>query len=510
MPRRPAFARIALLAAVVASAPLVTATAAEASVAAVIAPYSAGSLSDDGSADLDGDRLGDIVQKTTDGSDTTFGVRRSSDGHLLWQHTTQLQIAHVRVLRVGQPARPGLLVETFTSVLKPGTNPSVYDETVQLLAYDGRTGQQLWQWQRTGQHQVDYASPDVKTNLPEVVGVLPGAVGKNSSVLVSITTDSVSRALVVSGSDGSAKTIGTPPPRTQIARVGLVGDLDGDGHGDVGLTYEDRNIETRSSTTGALIWARLGVMTASYQLTVQRLAVTTGGTDAVLVHNDKDTVLNGNNGHLIATLSRGFTQPMGDADGDGMADTLTHGTNYSSTAISESFEAFSSRTGKLLWKRSVSIPRSDFSGYTVRVTEAGDVQPDGARDFYVEMYKFQGSNHTVTDSRFSVVSGHDGSVTNGQPLGTPLRASIDAKGDDFALVTANQSLKATVYDGQTRTVVWTYQRSAPSPINLETYLAAQFTADQRADLLLVTDTGGTTKLSLVDGATHTVRWAVVG
>jgi hypothetical protein len=320
--------------------------------------------------------------------------------------------------------------------------------------------------------------------------------------------------VVVSGVDGSAQTVATPPPNTQLSTLAVLGDLNADGHADVGLTYDQHLIVARSSTTGALIWSRLSPST-DYISGVERVPAGPGGVDAVLMHGSTsqdsvEAVLNGQNGHQISTLMGVYTQPIGDADGDGLSDLVYRRTNFTETQQSEEFTAYSSRSGHQLWDRTL-IMHGEFPNFIIdRVTPAGDVHGDHVADFYVEMHLYSNSYPAnVLESRHYIVSGRNGSVSNGSAIGTPLSSSVDGHGDDFAAVTSNRNLAATVYDGATRTAVWTYQRSAAKPISAETYGASDMTGDGHADLFLVASTGSTTDLSLIDGTTHNLRWRVV-
>src|SRR3954470_3211399 len=74
--------------------------------------HTALSLSPDGTSDLDGDGLGEVIAQVS-APGPRIEVRRGVDGALLWTRSGSPGV--FQVMRVGAPSRPGLVISSLAA-----------------------------------------------------------------------------------------------------------------------------------------------------------------------------------------------------------------------------------------------------------------------------------------------------------------------------------------------------------------------------------------------------------
>jgi hypothetical protein len=468
----------------------------------------AAALSPDGTADLDGDGRGDVVQT----SNSAVGVRRGIDGQLLWSHPVS-DARTVVAVRLGSPARPGVLVVSQRDDITKRTVNRVMvttrdDRTLTLTAFDGATGGQLWKLTRTGTfHQIDGTS----SQFPAYADVLPSWGPRASRMVLTSTTFPGTAPVqpeVVSGANGSVTDAGAGVKQRYV--VGALGDVNGDGYADVGIANNPSGdgagrLEARSSTNGTTLWTSSDTPDRPFVFHLIRDVNGDGRADilATRASDDEkattDQVIDGHTGAGLVALPKAHTFPIGDITGDGRIDFGWYLFDTPPSVPNEYglFAAYDGRTGNELWSQeyATDVDRA------LDMRPAGDVQPDGIADLYFQTND-SGNHHYVVNMR-------TGAFADGPAVGIPLQASVDGVGDDFASVVGIASgFTATAYDGRSRSVLWSVTQPTPTSA-VGSVAAAQLTGDNRADVLMSTDDGhGHVTATAIDGATHAVLWSV--
>src|SRR4051794_15361925 len=106
--------------------------------------WPARAVSGDGTVDLDGDGKADAVSLIMQTSgDATVAIRRGYDGQVIWQWSPGAGQCYIGlgVMRIGKPARPGVVLAYAES----GATRS----TLHLTAIEPLTGKTLWTWAET-------------------------------------------------------------------------------------------------------------------------------------------------------------------------------------------------------------------------------------------------------------------------------------------------------------------------------------------------------------------------
>ncbi|MDX6286450.1 MAG: hypothetical protein QOG53_1935 [Frankiales bacterium] len=447
----------------------------------------------DGTADLDGDGLGDVIERRGEQGATavtTIGVRRGYDGHNYWSMQTPAdQFIGVAPMRFGTPARRGLVVATMS---RPTTTPTT-TITMHITAYDGPTGALVWQWSSKAIAN--------QANWPYVRGLLAGPAGAASNVLVAAGGN----LILIDGANGR------PHVLTSSAAVGsditAVDDLDGDRYNDV-VSLSPSGLAAWSSSTGRLLWRRSDLGVHSFDVVPD---VSGDGRRDLLFHSGSVLALNAATGatQWQANVSTEFDH-LGDANGDHREDFVFAQQYQTETSTNVRFTALSGRDASVLWRRTISTPGQppENSGaiYWSLPTRC-DVDADGALDIPTATYMpdAAGKYHLyMVNGRDGTL--HDGTVDLGSGVTDCLGLSVDGNGDDYATDHPQGAEGAlAVIDGRTRKTIWT----TPTPVHGSAWpLAAQLTADNRADVLVSVYSSNpqVDEIRVVDGATGKVRW----
>lgn len=435
-----------------------------------------------GVTDLDGDGHGDImVEEERPTSEMQF--RRGTDGALLWSLPLDHQLV-LGVIRAGG-GRPAVLTEQYPSRL--------------LRALDAPTGNVAW------------SSNALAPGQSLVLGYLPGKPWQPTRILVGRPADVGYRPIVVSGRDGTSRKVGLPG-----AEVRAVGDEDGDGYADFVLA-NGNELEVRSSTTGKAVWVR--VFAGSPEVFPSVLPDVTGDHRGDILAMDQSglttraTAVDGHTGANLWTMSQPSTdlKSLGDANHDGHTDLVT----IDSGGCQAIATAYSGLSGKVLWQRSFANPPAlcQQRDYAPGAELAGDVNADRVFDVLVQTDGFNGPRvEEMVDGRTGNPlweSTVPDAATNGE---TGLGTSFDGAGEDLTIDWLIPAV--TVYDGRTNAQLF----SVPMRDDVweRSQQAGQLTDDNQPDLAFatypydntITWTGRPVQVGVVDGQTHSVRWAV--
>jgi hypothetical protein len=205
------------------------------------------------------------------------------------------------------------------------------------------------------------------------------------------------------------------------------------------------------------------------------------------VGKDSDIVIDGGTGTTMWTALNQHLVSFGDIDGDGGTDLLGTAGFYSCGRVQT---LYAGGTGAKLW-------RHIFADGYVCAFPAGDVQADGVPELAVSVGVSPGS--TV------LLNGRDGhklwAVNQDDYYLMPLYQSVDGHGDDFVCYAFTENCHSVlVFDGRGPRLLFTFDPGQ----NIFQHEAAQFTADDQADLMFTSFAGTVT---VVDGSTHKARWS---
>jgi hypothetical protein len=358
-----------------------------------------------------------------------------------------------------------------------------------VRAYDGRTGTQLW----------------LKNSLANGI-VLPVSHGRAANVLI---RDTLGRSVVVAGADGSEHVVTAPQSlfSTQVA----LGDVDRDGNADFAIFTSPWNcdacsrskLDAYSTATGRTLWSRVWRGPGLDSVTPIVDATGDGSADLIVRFTEpsyfehSDVLVNGATGASPFTVPwRTYLFAVGDVNGDRHTDLVWSyhdGRRYP-------FEARSGVTGAVLW-RAPFIPSSDPESDVLG--PIGDVNADGVQEVG------HGTAYGWVEPVEAFLDGRTGAATS-EYRGTPLRASIDATGDDFAdvVATGQQSWSVVATEGRTGSRLY----AVPTPgFDYAPLTASDVTGDGKAEVfgyfIPAHRTGPDGTLLVIDGATHQVRWS---
>jgi hypothetical protein len=465
-------------------------------------------FSPDGTGDLDGDGLRDVVAAHHYASGgVTITALRGTNGARLWSRTFS-HLWSFGVARVGNPARSGLIVVTRKSEHVSGPSNERDRITMTVSALDGATATRLWTWQTVGNTTKDFPEPQdrvVWRNFPRYHGLLPG---KGTAVHVLMTTTNSYRLIrptsvqpiVIDGATGQPTSGGGAAAVENYNGLRPVGDLDADGLADYAFSSTD--LVTRSSATGEVLWRRVGANGYFFN----PIGDTTGDErDEVLFSNslaaDPATyLLDGATGSSIIERHGDFVelQSLGDANGDGFEDVFLADETSTPRSAKAVITGLAGNTGAKLWQRAYTLNSSTDDYPFISIYPVGDIQPDGAQEISVWLYR----GGTTPDQNL-FINGRTGGVQSMTMVGNPAFASIDGHGDDLL---SQDDMTGTVraIDPVSQHVIWTY---TPQSVVLANLSAGQLTADGHADVVRGYETGSGFFVSVLDGANGTMRWS---
>jgi hypothetical protein len=447
--------------------------------------FTARELSADGTSDLDGDGLGDVIQWTADPGLSTITARRGVTGAALWSHNAR-DFVGVIPMRVGSPARPGVVVEYYC--------PNGNLVSLHLKAYDGRTGTELWHWSAGGVYDNSLGFP-ITHGIPNRATTLRAAAGHASKFLVDGSNQGL---IVISGADGAVTRIGGTNWHEPI------GDADGDGIADV-ATFTAGSVTAWSSATGRSLWQRAVPSGGGIEPRADVNGDGVADLDVYSINNDEsvqNVLLNGRTGTVVySAKSDHLAAPIGDANRDGIIDYASFtalGTFGKSCGVRH--VAYSGRNGAEIWRTTYLV--NNTKCFAMVSGPAGDVDADGATDFFVQQQLDSG----YANGR--IINGHDGVLRTASPAGVPVQGAVDGAGADFARITGGATLRIAVVDGGTARPIWTFQRAESPPVTPEYLHAGALTADARAEVIVTGkyQSGQHHEAVVINGATGKALW----
>lgn len=329
-----------------------------------------------------------------------------------------------------------------------------------VYVYSGRSGKLLWQ--QTGQSGDQLglgieAAGDVNADgTPDVIASAPGR----------------SRAFVYSGKDGQVLLELVGQPGDQFGRVADLGDLDGDGHGEVmvgepqgkamgpntgrAIVFSGKTGEILFTLEGERAGDKFGTAVAGWSDAESALLVV-GAPDAGAGARGRVYVYDrsGNKRFVLeaeptgAELGGMFVSVVGDVDADGVRD--VYASDWSDGARGPTtgrVYVHSGRTGERLW---AVAGETAGEGFGIGPADAGDVDGDGHDDLVVGAW--QHASAARSGGKVTVLSGRDGSPlraitcrVRGDTFGFDATGMGDVDGDgqiDFLLTSAWSGVKGT-------------------------------------------------------------------
>lgn len=181
--------------------------------------------------DVTGDGRDDVLEVTF--RPRRYVAREGRTGRVLWTLPAAGMFG-AQYARLGSPARAALLADTWTEDATGALTSSG------VVALDARTGKTLWSWSLPSASPGLPAAGAAAVNYVLQQGLLAGPSGSTDDVLIglldlAIAPTAVAGAttpVVLSGQDGTRRTVGPPVAGDDLAWLYPVGDVDGDGRHD--------------------------------------------------------------------------------------------------------------------------------------------------------------------------------------------------------------------------------------------------------------------------------------
>ena len=377
--------------------------------------------------DVTGDGLDDVFEITYE--PRLYSARDGRSGRVLWSIPAP-DYFYASYATLGVPARPALLVQTFS-----GDTPT--SGSAGVAAIDAATGKVMWTYARqsvsvdgvlayeqagvllAGSSPRPHAADAV---LVEIASVLFGAV----------VSSGASTPMTIDGATGAAGSPGLPMISDDIPRVFALPDLDGDGVADYALASNGTaaQLSVRSGSDGSSLWATAAVTTDGFGSWVEPLANATGiGKPGVVVINDHSdsgtiTAYEGSTGRQLWQVDALDAQDIGDANHDRVPELLL----FDFVGNGFGFRSVSGATGAQRWKSHVDeLPIEGSGGGSLGYGPGGDLNGDAVQDGLVE--RSRSGRHPLEDQVvLDGATGRQRVFRNlfGAPLGAPLLGARDA------------------------------------------------------------------------------------
>lgn len=449
--------------------------------------------------DVTGDGLEDALQINF--VQRRFTARDGHTGRVLW--TLPEPNAYLaQYARLGSPARPALVVQTFT------VDATGLDHAG-VAALDARTGKTLWAYDQRalgGDAVVAYAdAAEVFT-----AGVLERSTGADD-VLVGVASDVGSLVAgasslapqVVAGATGTAGTLGQPIVSDGYPLLYPLPDLDGDRVPDYVLTSVGSldQVSVRNGATGRELWQVTAPDTGAFWSYAVALpnAVAPGKPGLLVIDSGFDgggvTAYDGAKGTALWTVAASDALLLGDVDRDGVSEVAL--VEFGGSGFT--FRAVSGRTAKPRWSATVSGPAQGSA--SIGGGPAGDLDGDHVQDllFGINVY----GRHPLEQQ--VVVSGSTGrqQVRTGL-FGDPLYAPLSSRGD--ALVDLDPTASGvTVSARDLRRRLWAV-RLPLHGIEAVSFLDHGRMSRGGQDVLLSAYGSGGSDIVALDGRTGALMW----
>lgn len=460
----------------------------------------------------------------------TFTVLSGRSGKVLWTREWSFVDgwAGVGAFRFGSEGENGLaaIVTTFTS--------EAY--TISVEALDG-AGQE--QWSRLFPSTFNWITgwgfflpASVATDELVTFDRFDGAPGPATDLLVAradhfrrgSTALIRTRIDVLDGTDGTFRpSHGETISTRRIPSVAHQDDLDGDGLDDYAIVTKDEDgkwyVSARSGRNGKEIWTRTPRLGAGAW--PGHFADLNGdGIKELVIGFDRGdgsfaALLDGRSGRSIGEIGGFFSYPLGDINGDGNVDVGAFN-RYRKREVSGYRYLAYEANGRQLYNKvhAAELEGCDNGCFSAGfLIDAGDVDNDGVKDRFTDVYVFGGSGKIKSSERSLrfTTTGRSGERIAGRHL-VPLRGSVDGSGNDSArLGRQGKWVTVSVHAGVTPKVLW----SARLRIGGRSRLAGTFdpydsvsrlNRDGCGDVILTVRAGTNMGLVALDGGSGRVLW----
>lgn len=456
---------------------------------------------------------GTMPDVTHDGVDDVFQVnysprryiaRNGVTGRMLWQRDAS-GIFDAEYARLGTPARPALVAQTFSS-----TNGV---DRVGIAALDAGTGKILWSTDApTIGADLQVGFGDVNDSY--LAGVTTGP-GRADEIVIGtfnggVTLAGAAAAVLPGTLDGATGTVvahGVPMLADDLPWVSALSDVTGDGVGDVAVTANgnERQAALYDGATGAQKWLQTtpdGSQFGSYSEVLPRADA---GRSAVLVSDGGfgggAMSAYGTDGHELWTLAGVAGDVVADSDQDRVPDVIGIGFTDSG------FDVFgvSGRTGKVRYRSGIGMPETTDGGASLGGGLAGDLTGDGVTDV---LFTLDASgSHPVHEA--VVIDGRTGSqYTDPKLSGFPLGARLTGRGDALLDVTATDT-RVTLTARTLHQKLWTQRLAAQDVIGPAFLDYGRLTSGTRtADVLASLYGRAGSDIVALNGTTGRVLWRI--
>lgn len=463
--------------------------------------------------DLDGDGLPDTLSfgrtpsdqeiddiGTVGGRDGVVTARSGRDGSVLWQDVGA-QTSGVIPAPVGPQAEAGALLVDGPRVRSDGGSsiegggppdvsywPAVAADSLTLGALSG-SGVSLWSTtidagagagvgaglEQEAGRRVQAAAV---AGVPMFVGTFQATPSPALDVLVmvadridaSVAQVTRVRALVVDGATGE---VAGAIERITTTRTTLrvAGDADGDGLDDIAFLRmpTQGGLSVVSSASGDTVWENEASLLPGFgyfarpfeDVTGDGLPeLVTGGIDHMWENDEgQSAVLDGATGEVLISGPLAAYTPAGDVDGDGAVEVLSQQVTQTpapalyADSVVYRLHGFD---GATIAERTYDGPTDDGMWLSL-FPSAGDLdEAEGITDAAHEMVWDEGSERRYVSV---AVNGRTLEPQFEAAAGIPLGASLDARGDDLALVrlVGPGTVEVTAQDGVSGAALWTAQ-----------------------------------------------------
>jgi hypothetical protein len=484
--------------------------------------------------DLDGDGAGDLLTVTYEGEvpdpEIVLSARRGTDGTLLFRTPTGVSgaTALLAARPVGPEGEMGILLGTYyyfgqgpRLLGSHGESPYGWEETgldvaLHLVALSG-DGSVVWRRSFTGGHFFYTGrSLAAAVDVPILVGAADSLPGSATDIPIALYDrvpspdggqDDDVQVVTVDGADGRVVDTFDLSIDNTSAPFRVAPDLDGDGLADLFARLRpaaeeatfpvDTLLAVRGTGAGELWRSTAAPLDSSTAVTPvgdstgDGISELTLGASQLRSQGDpgrRVILLDGASGQQVAELDADTSRALGDIDGNGLADLLLSTAFHWAKGVDLVHQAIDGE-GRTLWEGSFTLEGFQDPAASL-LASPGDVDGDGVPDL-AQRLTVQATETCCEDNVDSrVLSGLTGqTIRAGEPIGTPLGASLDGSGDDVAIATpfGASVVDVAAADGRTGERLFTTRLRPRGDVTNSTFVqASDVTGDGTSDLIVNT------------------------
>lgn len=471
---------------------------------------------------------------------TTITARDGATGKRIWRRKFDTDAWPVS-WRVGPQGRAGALVLGDVSSILDPTGAT----TMSFTALTGTKGRRVWHREYTSTSS-DTVVSWVSANQLVSFGRFDAVAGKADELLLGLSTmvgsiastSAATRTVVVDGRDGTELV-------HPIVDVGVgwlpipgdVGDLDGDGFGDVVTTNNpgvDPGGEQEPPAVGPMVYARTGaagtpIWTESVPMEWFAFPWDVGDVAGSKTAEVGLETVRGNHWH-VSLLEGDYGTPWwdrradwmhvpGDVDGDGRDDVvLTRWFDGMGSGRMRIEQDALRGSGARIWSRrtvwdydELPCPGDSCSTWAGMGADVrGDVGGDGVADMALNLAV--GLSNVVVDATAWILDGRTGRLTYETPAELSATAvAIDGRGDDLTRFSvADNAMTLEAIDGRGR-VLWGGRLMGPRKVlprnSWHFSFGLRADRDRCGDVLVNVFDGDATFFAVVDGGTGRILWS---